>query len=167
MTTVIMIASVTRDLGLGRGGDLLYHISEDLRRFKRLTMGCPIIMGRRTFESFPSGALPGRRNIVLTRGTFSAPGVETAATLEEALAMCSDAERVFVIGGGQVYKQAMPLAHKLEITLVDAYAPDADTRFPTINPYEWQEIASSERLEDPRTGVAYRFVSFERVRDNS
>ena len=98
---ITIIAALASDGAIGRGGRLLFRISEDMRRFRRLTMGKPLVMGRRTFESLP-GALPGRRNIVVTRNTGYAPaGAETAPSLEAAIAMCADAGEVMVIGGGQ------------------------------------------------------------------
>lgn len=158
--SLTVIAAVGRDGAIGRGGDLAYHISADLRRFKALTMGHALIMGRRTFLSLPGGALPGRRNIVLTRDPgFSAPGVETAPLLADAVAMAPDA---YVIGGGQVYAAAMPLADRLEITAIDADTPDADTWFPAIGP-EWTVAEASESATDPRSGLAYRFVTYRRA----
>lgn len=158
--SLTVIAAVGRDGAIGRGGDLAYHISADLRRFKALTMGHALIMGRRTFLSLPGGALPGRRNIVLTRDPgFSAPGVETAPSLADAVAMAPDA---FIIGGGQVYAAAMPLADRLEITAIDADTPDADTWFPTIGP-EWTVAEASESATDPRSGLGYRFVTYRRA----
>ena len=115
-----IIVAITAGKGaIGRKGDMIYHISDDLRRFKALTTGHTIVMGRRTFESLPKGALPDRRNIVITRNAdFTAPAVETAFSLEEALKMAEADGEVFVIGGGQIYAQALPLADKLEITLI-------------------------------------------------
>ncbi|WP_303037705.1 dihydrofolate reductase, partial [uncultured Duncaniella sp.] len=101
MTDITIIVAATRDMAIGNRGDLLYHISDDLKRFKSLTMGHPIIMGRKTFESFPKGALPGRRNIVVTRNiSYTAPGIETASSVDDAVKMCEGAERAFIIGGG-------------------------------------------------------------------
>lgn len=161
MRQITIIAAVGRDLAIGRGGDLAYHISADLRRFKALTMGHPVVMGRKTFESFPNGALPGRRNIVITRNTsYAAPGIETAPSLEAALDLAGDTD-VFVIGGGEIYRQAMPLATRLELTLVDAEMPDADTWFP---PYDgnWAVTGSGDAETCPRTGLTYRFVTLAR-----
>lgn len=160
MTEVNIIVALTRDLAIGRGGDLLYHISDDLKRFKSLTMGWPIIMGRKTFESFPKGALPGRRNIVVTRnGNYTAPGIETAPSVEAALEMCAGVEKAFVIGGGEIYRQALPLADRLELTLIDAECPDADTRFPDFG-YDMPRAGSEVfDLVDPKSGVRYCFVT--------
>ncbi|MCM1505085.1 MAG: dihydrofolate reductase [Muribaculum sp.] len=161
---VTVIAAMTRDGGLGRAGQLLYHISDDLKHFKRVTMGKPIIMGRRTFESFPNGALPGRRNIVVTtRADYSASGIMTAGSVEEALRLASDCEEAMVIGGGEIYRQMMPLATSLELTVIDADAPEGtDTFMPAIDPSQWSEESASEPAVDPRTGVSYRFITLRR-----
>lgn len=157
-----IIAAITRDGALGRAGDMIYHISADLRRFKSLTMGHPLVMGRRTLESFPKGPLPGRRNLVITRNPgYSPAGVEVYPSLEAALAACGDAEPM-IIGGGQVYAQAMPMTSTLLITEIDAEAPDADTHFPPINPAEWQLTDQGEWLTDDRTGVRFRYLTYQR-----
>lgn len=157
-----IIAAITRDGALGRAGDMIYHISADLRRFKSLTMGHPLVMGRRTLESFPKGPLPGRRNLVITRNPgYSPAGVEAYPSLEAALAACGDAEPM-IIGGGQVYAQAMPMTSTLLITEIDAEAPDADTHFPPINPAEWQLTDQGEWLTDDRTGVRFRYLTYQR-----
>lgn len=131
--TVTIIAAVCRNGAIGRGGDLLHHISDDLRRFKALTMGHPIIMGRKTFESFPKGALPGRRNIVISRREDYAPaGAEVYASPEAALEACGDSGEVFIIGGGEIYRRFMPLADKLMLTEIDDAPADADTFFPPV-----------------------------------
>lgn len=159
---VTIIAAVARDGAIGLRGDMPFHISADLRRFKQLTMGHPLVMGRKTFDSLPGGALPGRRNIVVTRNaSFSAPGAERAASLEEALAMCTDDPDVMIIGGGEIYRQAMPLADCLELTEIDADVPDAEVFFPAVGP-EWKALAVSERATDPRSGAEYRFATYRR-----
>lgn len=152
---VNLIAAVCANGAIGRGGDLLYHISEDLRRFKSLTMGCPIIMGRKTFESFPKGPLPGRRNIVISRNPLYSPaGAEVYDSPEAALAACADAEKVFIIGGGEIYRQFMPLADRLLLTEIDESPTDADTFFP---PHSFVRAEVGEwRGESPR----YRFVEY-------
>lgn len=159
---LVIIAAVTRDMALGRGGDLLYHISADLKRFKQLTMGCPVIMGRKTFESFPNGPLPGRENIVITRNPdYRRQGIKTASSLDEAVNKIMNATlKCFVIGGGEIYRQALPLADRLELTEIDAVCPEADTHFPGIDPKVWRKVSESEWFTDPRSGVAYRFVTY-------
>jgi len=130
-----IIVAIDRKGAIGKNGDLLFHLREDLRRFKTITMGNTLVMGRRTFESLPGGALPGRRNIVITRSDdFSAPGVETAKSPEEALALAAAGPgETFVIGGGQIYAATLPLANVLDLTVIDREDPEADTRFPTID----------------------------------
>lgn len=155
---ITIIAAITKDQGLGRGGDMLYHISDDLKRFKALTMGHPLVMGRKTFESFPKGPLPGRRNCVITRNPgYAREGIEVYDSLDAALAASPDA---MVIGGGEIYRQAMPLADRLEITEIDALAPDADTHFPVIDPDLWQQTEVGDWHTDPRTGIRYRFTTY-------
>ena len=160
--SITIIVAAGRDGAIGRGGDLAFHISGDLRRFKALTMGHPVIMGRRTYESLPGGALPGRRNIVLTRDAgWCAPGVETAQSLDEALAMTVGTDP-FIIGGGSVYEQAMACADRIELTEIDADSADADTWLTAIVPDIWDVAAESEPQTDPRTGLTYRFITYTR-----
>ena len=159
---VTIIAAVARDGAIGLRGDMPFHISADLRRFKQLTMGHPLVMGRKTFDSLPNGALSGRRNIVVTRNpSFAAPGTERAASLGEALAMCADGADPMIIGGGEIYRQAMPLADGLELTEIDAAVPDAEVFFPTVG-QEWEAVSVSEPATDPRSGAEYRFVTYRR-----
>lgn len=161
--TISIIAAVAAHGAIGRRGDLLYHISADLKRFKALTMGCPVIMGRKTFESFPKGPLPGRRNIIVTRNRgYFREGAETASSLEDAISRCQDAEKVFIIGGGEIYRRAIEIADILEITEIIAEVADADTFFPTVNPAEWETAETSEKMTDPRSGVEYRFLTLKR-----
>ena len=164
MQTVI-IAAVASNLGIGRNGDLAFHISADLKRFKALTTGHTVIMGRKTFESLPKGALPNRRNIVVTRNSEAAfPGAETAGSLTAAIDMARNAgeTEAFIIGGAQIYAQALPLADRLEITAIDIPANGADAFFPPI-PDNWHPIASVPRLIDEKTSLPYRFLTLLRT----
>lgn len=162
--TITIIAAIDRAGGIGRGGDLLFHIPADLRRFKSLTLGHPIIMGRKTFESFPKGPLPGRRNIVITRNPdYNRGGIETADSLDGAIRMCDNTDELFIIGGGEIYRQAINKADCLQLTVIDATDTDADTMFPAISPLEWHEAETSESQTDPNTGLTYRFVKYLRV----
>lgn len=156
MTNIIV--AIDNRGAIGRGGDLLYRIPEDLKRFKSLTVGNTVVMGRKTFESLPKGALPQRRNIVITRSDdFQAPGAERAASVEEALAMAAEGPgETFIIGGAEIYRQTLPLAQCIYLTLVDASTDDADTFFPSIDPEQWQ----TEEVSDSRTtpdGITYRY----------
>lgn len=131
---VHIIVAVDRRGAIGRGGDQLFYIREDLRHFKELTLGHPIIMGRKTFEALPRGPLPGRRNIIVSRnGSYRADGAETVSSLQEAVNLCAGADKVFIIGGAQIYALALPLADVLHLTEIDASVPDADTFFPTFD----------------------------------
>lgn len=161
---ITIIAAVTRSGAIGRGGDLVYHIREDLRRFKALTMGHPVVMGRNTFVSLPGGALPGRRNIVISsQPGLTLEGAEVYPSLAEALAAAG--EDPFIIGGGRVYAEAMPLADRLCLTEIDVDGPeDADTFFPRVDPAEWRLSDTTDAATDPRTGAPYRFTTYLRCR---
>lgn len=170
---VTLVAAVTRRGGLGRSGELLYRISADMKHFKSLTMGCPLIMGRKTYESFPGGPLPGRLNIVLTRGDMSLPeGAVAVHSPAEAMRVAAayiaakedDTPRgIMVIGGGEIYRTFMPMADTLELTEIDADAPaDTDTWFPPVDPDAWEAVAQGAPSLDPRSGVAYRFATYRR-----
>ncbi len=163
--TLTVIAAVGAGGEIGAGGDLAFHIRADLRRFKELTMGHPVIMGRRTFESLPKGALPGRRNIVVTRSAdFSAPDIEVAHSLDEAIAMASEADEAFIIGGAEIYRQVMDSdrADRLQITRIDATRADADTYFPHIAPDRWTLTDPGTPTLDQPTGLTYSFLTYSR-----
>lgn len=135
-----LIVAMAEDRAIGKDNQLLWHLSADLKRFKTLTTGHSIIMGRKTYESLPNGALPNRRNIVLSKSLDQLDGVEVLPSLEAALQLCADEERVFVIGGGCLYEASLALADELYLTEVQATYPDADTYFPAFDREEWQEI---------------------------
>ncbi len=163
MSRISIVVAVARDGAIGIRGGLPFHIREDLRHFKAVTLGHPVIMGRKTFESLPGGALPGRRNIVITSSAgYVAPGAETATSLSEALAMASDSGEVMIIGGGEIYRQALPLAHRLYLTDIDAPVPGADTFFPTFDRVAWTVADESPWLTDERSGIPFRFATLTR-----
>ena len=154
MTNVTMIVAVGRNGVIGDGAAMPWHLSEDLKYFKRTTMGHPMVMGRRTFDSM--GVLPGRRSIVVTRQEdWSHPGVETAHSLDEALALAGPADEVFVVGGGEVYRLAMPFASRLLVTEVDQ-SPEGAVTFPAIDAADWVETG-----RDPHDG--FTWVTYERT----
>ena len=160
---ISIIVATAQNNAIGRKGDLLFHISADLRRFKEITMGHPIIMGRKTFESFPKGPLPGRQNIVITRQSdYAKEGITVTGSFSDALAAANDADEVFVFGGGEIYREAINRASKLYLTEIDATVDDADTFFPTIDSHQWQITEEGEWIEDERTGARYRFVCLSR-----
>lgn len=163
MSKITLIAAVGPNLELGRDGGLVYNIKADMRHFKDTTMGHPIIMGRKTFESFPKGALPGRRNIVITRNRdYTAPGIETAASLDEAIALASStADEIMIIGGGAIYAEAIPRADRLILTEVADPCPDADTFFPEYRA-GWTLTDTTDPVTDPASGLRYRFATYRR-----
>jgi dihydrofolate reductase len=146
MTRISLIAAVARNGVIGRAGGMPWHLPDELRHFKATTMGHTLVMGRRTFDGV-GHPLPGRRTIVLTRDPdWHKAGVEVAHTFAEALALAGPSDEVFVAGGAQVYAEAMPYAHRLVITEVDA-EPDGDTYFP-----DWDRSAWREKSRDPADG---------------
>ena len=162
MAKLTVIVAAAADGAIGRQGDMLWHLRADLRRFRRLTMGHPVVMGRRTWESLPGGALPGRRNIVITRTPgFRAEGAEVCASPEEALRLCAGADQVFIIGGGEIYRRMLPLADNVELTRIAAQGRDADTWFPPLSAAEWRLTHASPFEAAP--GVPpFRFETYER-----
>lgn len=158
-----LIVAVAQNGAIGKDNDLLWHISDDLKHFKTLTTGHPVIMGRRTFASLPFKPLPKRRNIVLTHdATFSHEGVEVVHTLEEVLAAVRDEEEAFVIGGAAVYRLLLPYVSRLYVTWV--YRDfEADTFFPDIDPKEFRQTAASSLQQDAPSGLSYAFVDYQRL----
>ena len=160
---IAIIAAIDKNNALGFKNRLLFYLPDDLKRFKTLTTGHTVVMGRKTFDSLPKGALPNRRNIVLSRSTrLELPGAEVYASLEEALLHCADDEQVFIMGGASVYKQAMPLADRLYMTEIDAEAAEADVYFPAIDHELWHETKRDVRRADDRHPCNYSFVDYER-----
>lgn len=166
----IVIHAAVADNGIiGREGGLPWRLSTDMKRFKAATMGKPVVMGRKTWESFPSRPLPGRLNIVITRDpAFTAEGAEVACSLEDALTLarlrsrCSPgADEICVIGGGQIYALAMPLADRLLITHVHA-EPDGDTNFPAIDAGLWQVARSEDVPAGEKDSHATSFTVYEK-----
>jgi dihydrofolate reductase len=195
--TISIIAAVADNGAIGRNNQLLWHITEDLRYFKRITSGHTVIMGRKTWESLGK-PLPNRRNIVISRSlaaiydsnSSANPGVEVYATIEEALAAAAkeptpvpgqpiqpnisghpiqhnfsdnSAQEVFVIGGGEIYRQTLPYAHKLYLTLVHTNIAYADTFFPTVNQSEWREVSRESFDRGENFESSFEFVLFARV----
>ena len=158
-----IIVAIADNNAIGRNNELLWHISEDLKFFKRTTLGCPVIMGRKTFESI-GRPLPKRLNVVISRSGYEAPeGVIVVSSLEEAFAAASaesSSDKIFVIGGGQIYAQAVPLADSMVVTHVHTVIEDADTFFPAIDPDIWTAADRSELQTDPETGYTFEFVKY-------
>lgn len=161
---ISIIVAIAQNGAIGYKGDLIYHLSADLRRFKELTTGHTVIMGRKTFQSLPKGALPNRRNIVLTRQQdASFPGTEVYSSIDEALSHCSQEEKVYIMGGAQVYSQALSMADELEITLVHDSPAQADTFFPEFGSDEsWHLINREDHDPDEKNPYPYSFLTYRR-----
>ncbi|HKK42413.1 MAG TPA: dihydrofolate reductase [Bacteroidales bacterium] len=163
---ISIIVAVSDDWGIGKDNDLLWNIPEDMKRFKSLTMGNTVIMGKKTWESLPRKPLPGRKNIVLTDtpGEYINMAV-TAYSIEDALSKCEKGEEIFVIGGGSVYRQFMPLADRLYITHVQSSSP-ADVFFPEIDSGIWEKVSVEEFGISKTNSVPYSYVIYERISKN-
>ncbi len=158
--SISIIAAVARNRAIGHNNKLLYWLPNDLKRFKALTTGHTIIMGRRTFESLPKGALPNRRNVVLSRGDDEFPGCDKYPSLEEALNNCKADEDVFIIGGASVYEQAMKYADRLLLTEIDDTPQEADAFFPDYS--DWTLINKENHQKDEKHLFEYSFADYER-----
>ena len=156
-----IIAAVARNRAIGYNGDMVYFIKEDLRRFRQLTTGHTVIMRRRTFHSLPKGALPNRRNIVLSRTETNFPGCDVYTSLSEALKYIADNEEAFIIGGASLYKEGLAVANRLYLTEIDAVPPHADVFFPEYNDGTWQIETKEERPATADT-PAYTYVDYVR-----
>ena len=181
-----IIVAIADNNAIGKDNALLWHISEDLKFFKRTTMGCPVIMGRKTFESI-GRPLPKRLNIVISRGFEAPEGVVVVSSLAEAYAVAEERlsvapamtaslasvisdqvgeSRCFIMGGGQIYAQAMPDMDRLIVTHVHTVIEDADTFFPPIDPTVWQVVDRSEMYHDEESGYDFEFVTYIRATSN-
>jgi len=153
---------MARNRVIGRDNQLPWHLPADLRHFKELTLGKPILMGRKTWESLP-GVLPGRRHIVVTRRQdYVADGAETAADLDAAIALAGEVEEIMIVGGATLYAEALPIADRLYMTLVDADI-EGDTRFPEFDMDAWRVIDESPAPADEKNRYNLRFLTLERA----
>lgn len=160
---IAMIVAIDRNGAIGKNGDQLIYISADLKHFKATTSGHTVVMGRKTSEALPKGILPNRRNIIITRSqAWSRDGAEVAHSVAETINMTTENEQIFVIGGGEIYKQFMPISNKLFVTEIDMEATNPDTFFPTIETSQWNKISTSEWLVDEKTNIRFRFVEYVR-----
>lgn len=158
---ITLVVAHTENRVIGKDGGMPWHLPADLAHFKAVTMGKPMIMGRRTFDSIGK-ALPGRRSIVLTRDrAWSAPGVEVAHSIDDALARCAGEPEVAVIGGGDLFREMLPRATRIHQTVIDADL-DGDTYFPELDPREWHEVRCESRPADERNPYALTFIELRR-----
>ena len=162
---LVLIAALDRNRGIGRDNALPWHLPDDLKRFRALTLGQPVLMGRRTAESL-GRALPKRRNLVLTRGA-RAPfdGMEAVASIDDALALAAaeDAEQRCVIGGGELYALTLPMATRLHLTHVDTLVDGCDAFFPAFEAARWRAVSREAHAADDRHAFAFEFVDYERL----
>lgn len=163
MSKVSIIAAIDQRMAIGFQNKLLFWLPNDLKRFKALTTGNTIIMGRKTFESLPKGALPNRRNVVLSSNPATeCPGAEVFPSLEAALQSCKEEEHVYIIGGVSIYRQALPFADELCLTEIDSTAPEADVYFPEVSSKSWQEKSRETHPADEKHLCSYAFVDYVR-----
>ena len=158
-----IIVAIAENYAIGKAGDLLCYLPDDLKHFKALTMGATVVMGKKTFFSLPRRPLPNRRNIVLTRdGSFTYENTEVAHSIEELQKMLTADEKVFIIGGGEVYRQFMPLVEELHITHIHHNWDDADTFFPEIDPTIWQCVNEERHEADEKHNYAFTFATYKK-----
>ncbi len=163
MTEFSIIVAIAKMNAIGQNNNLLAYISKDLKRFKALTSRHTIIMGRKTFESLPNGALPNRRNIVITRNPdLKFEGAEVVNSPEEAIELCKNEGEVFIIGGATIYEAFLPKVNKLYLTLIDQFFNNADTFFPEINYEDWEETYREEVIDDEQNDFNYTFLDLKR-----
>ena len=155
---ISIIAAVAKNRAIGFENKLIYWLPNDLKRFKALTTGHTIVMGRKTFESLPKGALPNRRNVVLSRTTQELPGCDVYPSLESALQSSKADEDVYIIGGARVYEQAISMADRLCLTEVDDTPTEADAFFPDYS--DWQIVQKEEHEKDEKHAFNYAFVDY-------
>jgi dihydrofolate reductase len=159
---ISIIVAIAQNNAIGKDNDLLWHLSGDLKRFKELTTGHTIVMGKRTFESLPVRPLPNRKSIVITDVEGEQiPGCVMAYSIEDAIAKFDNTDENFIIGGGSVYRQFMPIADKLYLTVVHKDF-EADTFYPEINFDEWQAIEKQENISDEKSGLTYSYIIYKR-----
>lgn len=156
-----IIVAVAKNGAIGLNNELLYRLPNDLKRFKALTTGHTVIMGRKTFESLPKGALPNRRNIVLSRQEgLHYENAECYRSLEDALMQCDYTEDIYIIGGGELYRQTVGIAKRIHLTLVEDTPARADAFFPELNPEEWIVTLHEEHPADEKHAQAYTFIDY-------
>jgi len=162
---IVIIVAASENNVIGNNGSIPWHLPDDLTFFRRKTEGHPVIMGRKTFDSLPNGPLPNRENIIVTRSrTYDHPNCKEASSLEEAIMFAkrnSDKESVFIIGGGEIYKEAMDVANVVYLTRVHTEI-EGDVFFPELDTNEWEEVAREEHAADEKHNYAFTFLTFKR-----
>lgn len=161
MPIISIIAAVAANNAIGKDNRLLCHLPGDLQRFKQLTLNHTVIMGHKTYLSLPNGALPQRTNIVLSRSIKEISNCLIADSLENALELCKNDEEIFIIGGGSLYAQGLPVTDKLYLTLIHATL-DGDTFFPEVDFSEWEELSREVMMPSGKCPYSYDFVDYRR-----
>jgi dihydrofolate reductase len=157
---VSIVVAIAENNAIGKNNQLLWHLPADLKHFKQITTGHTVIMGRKTYDSVGK-PLPNRRNIIITRQYITIEGCEVAKSIEDALALCAGEEEVFIVGGAEIYKQAIKLTGRIYLTIVHQKF-DGDSYFPEINYEEWIETAREDHQPDEKNKLPYSFITLER-----
>jgi dihydrofolate reductase len=159
--TVSIVVAISENNAIGKDNKLLWHLPKDLKHFKEITTGGTVIMGRKTYDSV-GRPLPNRRNIIITRQQIEIPGCEVVNSVEAALDLCRDEAEVFIVGGAEIYRLAMPLTDKIFLTIVHENF-EADTYFPEIKPAIWKETDRQDHEPDEKNPLPYSFITLERA----
>ena len=160
---ISLIVAIGKNNEMGKNGNLLCHLPADLKHFKEITSGHTVVMGRKTFDSLPNGALPNRKNIVISRNSkLKIENATTYSSLDYALIKLMDEDEIFIIGGAQIYSQILPDADKLYLTKIHADFPDADVSFPTIDYHQWRELSRETYPADEKNPYSFSFIELER-----
>lgn len=161
---ISIIVAIAKNNAIGKNNQLLWHIPDDLIRFKKITSGHPVIMGKKTWESLPKRPLSNRRNIVISDIPGDRiDGAEVTGSIPGAVALCNPDEETFVMGGASLYRQFLPICDRLYLTIVH-HEFEGDVFFPELNPREWKLVSSTEGPPDPRVGFKYTYLVYDRVR---
>jgi dihydrofolate reductase len=158
--TVSIIVAIAKNNAIGKDNKLLWYLPNDLKHFKDVTTGHTVIMGRKTYDSVGK-PLPKRRNIIITRQAINIEGCEVVNSLEAALALCKDEDEVFIVGGAEIYRQAIPLTDRIYLTVIDQEF-DGDSFFPELDPTEWKEKERENFEPDEKNKLRYSFITLER-----
>ncbi len=165
MTIKSIVVVIDEANAIGKDNDLLCHLPNDLKHFKAITAGYPVIMGRRTFESLPKGALPNRRNIVITNNKdLQFDRCEMVSSIDEAIELCKGEQEIFFIGGGTIYKKAIDFADRLYLTRIHHQFEGTDTFFPEIKQEEWKELSREDHDTDEKHKYRYSFINLEKIK---
>ena len=159
--TVTIVVAISENYAIGKNNQLLWHMPADLKHFKQITSGHTVIMGRKTYDSVGK-PLPNRRNIIITRQEITIPGCEVVKSVDDALELCTNEEEVFIVGGAEIYKLAMPKTARIYLTIIH-HSFEADTLFPEIDYMEWKEVSREDHPADEKHKYSYSFITLERI----